>query len=353
MQIFKMLLSSLPYHFENFVLIGDFPKSTINLVKGVRAKNKVLCSLSESVQATELTKQTLPVVGSLAECTTFYEANLKGFSSIKPPSGIKQLLPGILFDKTPLKTQSMNKFLSNLNVSGEQANMAVLNLNGAELEYLVEDTSLLDTFNCILVSCSSDNIFDGASNSYNSLISHLKQTKIAYSVFPAEVHPFTFLLIHRTPAWNSHNGELEKIVSENERLEGDIVQLRKRLRESENIINEKQRELEEKLKELQAIKEQQNSLDELQQQLNKDKAWLESELNIAKLQLEQQNQASKITNKLNLKLQVDLDDLRKKYAEKEQNERELSQLIDELYVKLKQASEFYYELEKKYPELKD
>lgn len=346
MQILKMLLSSLPYHFKNLVLLGDFPKSTINVVKEVSAENKVLCSLSDNTQVTELTKRPFPVVGSLAECTTYNEANLKGFSSIKSPTNIKQLLPGILFNKKRLDTQPMDSFLFDTTVSSDQANIVLLNVNGAELEYLVEDSWLLNSFNCILVSCSNTDIFEGTSNSFETLISHLKQNHIPYSVFPAEVHPFSFVLIHRCPGWGTHNNELKEAGSDNENHQSEISQLT-------GEIEQLRKQLEGVLQELQKSKEQRKSIDEQLQQLIQEKAWLESELNTAKSQVEQQNQATKITNKLNLKLHVDLDNLRQKYSEKEQNERELSQLIDELYVKLKQASEFYYELEKKYPELMD
>ncbi|MBJ2128709.1 hypothetical protein JC525_07140 [Alteromonas sp. IB21] len=353
MQIFKMLLNSLPYQFENFVLIGDFPKSTINAVKSVNAKNKVLCSLSENSSVTDIQQQPFPVLDNVETQSTFNEANLKGFSSVKQPASIKQLLPGILFESAQLESQPMTSFLSNLSVADNTANMAVLNLNGAELQYLVEDDSLLNTFNCILVSCSSNNIFDGAEDSYKGLLSHLKENNIAYSIFPAEVHPFSFLLIHRPPAWNSDSNELKQAIADKQQAEESLTQHKELLVNSKQQNSEKQKEIAEMFQKLQANEQQLSELKAQQQKLNEEKAWLENEWNNAKSKVEEQSQASKITNKLNLKLQVDLDDLRKKYSEKEQNERELSELIDELYVKLKQASEFYYELEKKYPELTD
>ena len=61
--------------------------------------------------------------------------------------------------------------------------------------------------------------------------------------------------------------------------------------------------------------------------------------------------ALELTSKLNLKLQTDLDALRDSYAKKAKDETELKELVNELYEKLKHASKFYYELEKKYPEL--
>ena len=61
--------------------------------------------------------------------------------------------------------------------------------------------------------------------------------------------------------------------------------------------------------------------------------------------------ALELTSKLNLKLQADLDALRDSYAKKAKDETELTELVNELYAKLQHASQFYYELEKKYPEL--
>ena len=55
--------------------------------------------------------------------------------------------------------------------------------------------------------------------------------------------------------------------------------------------------------------------------------------------------------KQNLKLQVDLDDLREKFEEKAASEKALNSLIGELHQKLQQAANFYRKLEKEHPEL--
>jgi len=55
--------------------------------------------------------------------------------------------------------------------------------------------------------------------------------------------------------------------------------------------------------------------------------------------------------KQNLKLQVDLDDLRGKFEEKVASENALKSLIGELHQKLQQAANFYRKLEKEHPEL--
>ena len=402
MQIFKMLINSLPYKFQNVVFIGDFPKSTIHAAATLNADQKVLCNLNSALEVDGIAQQPFPVLDSFTNLQNYQNANLKGFSSLKAPAGIKQLLPGIIFDQAPLQCQPLDNLIQNLNIPEGSANLAVLNLNGAEHEYLVESEILLNTFSCVLISCSSSNIFEGAAESYEKLLAHFEAQNIAYSVFPAEVHPFSFILIHRMPNWKANDEAMAAISQQNEQSRKALTEvqhnaglLSQKLNEAEALLDDKEKEVQVKTNEIselsqkaaadadvlknaqeqsqqleQQINEQRSSIDaltnekqELQasygdlkakcEKLEQDKQWIEEALRKAKTQVEEQNQSVKIANKLNLKLQVDLDDLRQKYSEKEQNERELSQLIDELYVKLKQASEFYYELEKKYPELTD
>lgn len=462
MQIFKMLINSLPYKFQNVVFIGDFPKSTIHAATTLNADQKVLCNLNSALEVDGIAQQPFPVLDSFTNLQNYQNANLKGFSSLKAPAGIKQLLPGIIFDQAPLQCQPLDNLLQNLNIPEGSANLTVLNLNGAEYEYLVENEILLNTFSCALISCSSRDIFEGAEENYEKLLAHLEAKNIAYSVFPAEVHPFSFILIHRMPNWKAKDEAMAAISQEHEQLQNSLIEAqqnsdmlsqkseqaesalaardkelqvkasevaelsekaeanidalkseqersqqlenqtieqrsnidaltneKQELQASNNDLNakcekleqDKQRieqelgkakvQVEEQNQKLQnKIKEQQVAIDSLTnekqaheaslsdlkakyEKLEHYKGWLEEELRKTKAQVLEEHQSVNIANKLNLKLQADLDDLRQKYTEKEQNERELSQLIDELYVKLKQASEFYYELEKKYPELTD
>lgn len=397
-----MLINSLPYEFDNLCFIGDFPKSTVQAMATVKANNKILCNLNAGLDVDGVELKPFPVVGALSSAHEYRSANLKGFSSLKVPANIKQLMPGIVFDKQPLESRQLSELIEQLAIQEDSANLAVLNLNGAELEYLVEDDTLLNTFNCVIISCSSANIFDGSENSFNELIAHLKANGIAYSIFPAEVHPFSFVLVHRMPSWKAKDKMLLNVQDKLRVAEDSLTNtinsnqaLEQYKLKTESLLSAKEQELHDKATELQALnkvveekdgqlaneseqrKQLENNLSEQQaeieglkekvsaqntniesleakcEKLTQDLQWVEDERNKAKEELNQQNQSARIANKLNLKLQVDLDDLRAKYAEKEQNERELSQLIEELYVKLKQASEFYYELEKKYPELTD
>jgi len=70
-----------------------------------------------------------------------------------------------------------------------------------------------------------------------------------------------------------------------------------------------------------------------------------------KQKLISRQKSSDLALKLQMKSQVDLDDLREKYQTKHHNEQKLVELIKELRQKLQQASEFYYHLQVNHPEL--
>ncbi|GMQ47890.1 hypothetical protein [Vibrio sp. 10N] len=71
--------------------------------------------------------------------------------------------------------------------------------------------------------------------------------------------------------------------------------------------------------------------------------------------LESENQeltrSARLNQKMLAKSQIDLDDLRNKYAEKKSSESDLIELIKELREKLTIASKYYYQLQQEHPEL--
>ncbi|MDF4257613.1 hypothetical protein P7M41_14620, partial [Vibrio parahaemolyticus] len=104
--------------------------------------------------------------------------------------------------------------------------------------------------------------------------------------------------------------------------------------------------------------EEQELAQSLTQQLAQFKQQSEakkSELTSRLSQLESENQeltrSTRLNQKMLVKSQVDLDDLREKYAAKLQSETELVELIKELREKLTIASQYYYQLQQEHPEL--
>lgn len=399
-----MLINSLPYEFDSLCFIGDFPKSTVQAMATVKANNKILCNLNAGLDVDGVKLKPFPVVGALSSAHEYQSANLKGFSSLKVPANIKQLMPGIVFDKQPLETQPLSELIEQLAMQEDSANLAVLNLNGAELEYLVEDDTLLNTFNCVIISCSSANIFDGSENSFNELIAHLKANGIAYSIFPAEVHPFSFVLVHRMPSWKTSAEEIESIKT---RFKENQIELDKALhrfdtlkselenskRETNTLNNElsSQRELVAKIEQAYANekKELESEVDRQKQWHLENKSWAESlkatngelseKLNalekkiiasddernqlkqkVAMLEKEKQHAEKSLENnqkfadlnaRLLTKANADLDDLRTQLKEKNNQVEELTSLITRLHAKLEQAAYYYEKLQQQNPDL--
>jgi FkbM family methyltransferase len=90
--------------------------------------------------------------------------------------------------------------------------------------------------------------------------------------------------------------------------------------------------------------------------LQKNKSWAESlnkQCEELKVYSAERQQSADLALKLQTKAQVDLENLREKYQLKHINEQKLVALISELRAKLQQASEYYYELQEKHPELNE
>ena len=75
------------------------------------------------------------------------------------------------------------------------------------------------------------------------------------------------------------------------------------------------------------------------------------ELKTEKEEGQELKRSERMTQKMLVKAQVDLEDLRTKYSIKKGNEKELIQLIQELREKLTLASEYYLKIKKKYPNI--
>ncbi len=140
----------------------------------------------------------------------------------------------------------------------------------------------------------------------------------------------------------------KKLSEDNEGLSSQVATLN-----SENAaIRDEMQQAQEQVANLEVESEKNRQQLEQQSKRFEDEkqSWL-SEAKKLKEEREQEASVLKTTCKLNLKLQADLDNIRVQYSKKVQSEKELTDLISELYVKLKQASEFYYKLEENYPEI--
>ncbi len=156
--------------------------------------------------------------------------------------------------------------------------------------------------------------------------------------------------------------EYEKALQQNKQaLEDKIAELANLEKELESLTQakkasyEKCRVLEEKEAE---ISEEKKNLEEVFQTHKEKYKALEQYNEALKRKAEESNRMSlqhsatlALTAKQNMKLQIDIDNLRAKYAEKVESERSLNELIADLHEKLQQAANFYRNLESNNPEL--
>lgn len=176
----------------------------------------------------------------------------------------------------------------------------------------------------------------------------------------------------------------EQLQNAKQQSEEKQNQIDSELQQAKEQLQIVQKQAEDSLRQLQEEMQHTNQklLEEREQEHNEHKKWAES-LNREKEELVKNNEElanrlsqsqsekevlateiekmkqreSKLTSsvevnaKLILKMQLDSDDLRTKYAQKTQSEKELRQLIGELHSKLQQAANFYHQLENKHPEI--
>jgi FkbM family methyltransferase len=180
----------------------------------------------------------------------------------------------------------------------------------------------------------------------------------------------------RTEKLNNENGQLksqieklnadsvplkaqtEKLNNENQQLKGQIEKLNADsvpLKEQTEKLNTENRQLRGQIEKLNAdsapLKEQTEELDNENRQLKSQIEKLNKELENSNQKLVERQRYSDLALKLQMKSQIDLDDLREKYQTKHHNEKKLVELLKELRQKLQQASEFYNHLQKNHPEL--
>lgn len=144
---------------------------------------------------------------------------------------------------------------------------------------------------------------------------------------------------HQLQAAKQQSGEKQKQLSD------ELQQVK------QNLLAEKQRFEESKASLNNELALQKQTVETVCSEKDKQRKELLEKIEHVQNSERKQIAALELTSKLNLKLQTDLDALRVSYAKKAKDETELKELVNELYAKLKHASKFYYELEKKYPEL--
>jgi FkbM family methyltransferase len=159
------------------------------------------------------------------------------------------------------------------------------------------------------------------------------------------------------------NSQIEALRQEKATLESDLDSSHKSFAASNSQIEALRQEkatlesdLDSSHKSFAASNSQIEALRQEKATLQKNKSWAESlnkQCEELKVYSAERQQSADLALKLQTKAQVDLENLREKYQLKHINEQKLVALISELRAKLQQASEYYYELQEKHPELNE
>jgi hypothetical protein len=351
----------------------------------------------------------VPAFETAQKTTPYFTSNVLGFSSVLPPNVIKSIRPALKFTEQKVPVIALKSLMQQFNISESEPCLLVAQLNGGEQQCV--NTQILNAFTHVVIQSSLKPIF-GGSKPVEKVKSRLAECGRDYLGLAESMPPFSNFVATKTvnaeQALNYFSNrqqhreikaalenqlsvsqsDVEKVTSElqqakqqlqaakqqaeekQKRLGDELQQANQQLQTAKQQAEEKQKQLAAELQQVrqdfQAAKQQSedtrlkfNNELELQKQLvekvslERDRAQKELREKIESAQnLERKQIASlELTSKLNLKLQMDLDALRDSYASKVKEETELTELVSELYSKLQQASKFYFELEKKYPEL--
>jgi chromosome segregation ATPase len=154
--------------------------------------------------------------------------------------------------------------------------------------------------------------------------------------------------------------QAEALKIQNDQLSAQITEQQtviEQLTAQVNVFETKQHELVEGHKNKDAqITELTKQHDRQAQDNQENKHWAErlnQQCEELKVYSGERQRSADLALKLQTKAQIDLENLREKYQHTLSNEQKLVALISELRSKLKQAAEYYYELQKKHPELNE
>lgn len=279
-----------------------------------------------------------------SEPVQVFEFSNPRYNSLAEPSEKLKSRPNLkLTANNQLSGKPFTELLSELPFSEQKINLLIFSVPGTENMLIQHAAEKLYAFDYILIDPKNSDFYatpwdikekvDG----FNLSNFNLNENGITGFLYTRNISREKELQRELTLL----KAELQKECEELQTTKEEVQSLQKQLHQAQGQVSN--------LKE-----ENEKSEDQLKQQSIRHEDEKQRWLSEAKKLKEVQNQEAsvlKTTCKLNLKLQADLDHIRGQYSKKVQAEKELTDLISELYVKLKQASEFYDKLEEIYPEI--
>ncbi len=351
-------------------------------------------------------KHGVPAFDAKQESMRYFVSNVPGYSSVLPPNVIKSIRPALEFTEQDAAVIELTLLLQQFDISENRPCLLISQLNGAEQQCL--SSQLLNAFTHVVIQSSLKPIF-GESKPVENLKKELAVCGRDYLELAESMPPFSnFVATKKVNAEQALNyfsqrlqhkeikssleGQLGAFKNKTDQVTEELRQAKQHFQAASQRSDEEQKRLAE---ELQQVKHQ---LQTIKQQAEEKQKQLDEELKLAKQQLQASSQqkeegqkqlteelqhaqqklqsinhkiaagddkinalndelasvrklsdmhlkASETSNRLNLSLQADLNNLRAQYLEKLNEAESLTNLVNELYVKLKHAANYYHSLQ--------
>ncbi len=279
-----------------------------------------------------------------SEPVNVHEFSNPRYNSLAAPSEKLKSRPNLkLIANEKISGKPFAELLSELTFSEEKINLLVFTVPGSENILIQNSTEMLTVFDYIIIEPKNSDYYvtpwniTGRVDGFNLTNFNLNEngsTGFLYSRNFSREKEIQRELSSLKADFQKQSEALQGTMEETKALKEQLQQSQEKMTNLEAEIEKKEEQLKQQISRFEDEKQ----------------TWISE---AKKLSDERDQEASvlKTTCKLNLKLQADLDNIRVQYSKKVQFEKELTDLISELYVKLKQASEFYNKLEQNYPEI--
>ena len=327
------------------------------------------------------------------------------YSSFHKTDKLKALFQNLKTEQEiTVDTLSFTNLIEKVTLDKDKKNVLVLQVNGAEFNVLQQaNENELMLFSCIAIQQFKSNYFENAKG-VSKLIDLMKSKGFQLTIENDSDVVFSHLTfrkdenVFKLKALNENNqiqatrikdlenqlntsneiktNELNKVAEQSKKQAMRIEELENQINASnEAKANDTNKVAEQSKKQAMRIEELDNLTKKNEDKLvklsienelitkerdsqaghhKKNKDWAESlKLQVSKLtvDLEEKSRSAILSQKMQAKADVDLDNLRESYSQKLTSEMELLDLVKELREKLTLASKYYSVLQQKHPEL--
>jgi hypothetical protein len=296
----------------------------------------------------------------------FYQGSITKYSSVLKPAHIKKLIPGLTFNERHDVTGiTVEQLLSKESLGKNDTALLVLDINGAETELKHVLVTLVKVFDSLVIKTAPESLFGEMTAPMNTLSNHLKELDLVPIVLPEMSPPYVNLIVNNAKPHGLTEITNNKLVEQQENentIKQRLATVNKSLLENQGKFEKLKHQFGDVASQKAEFEQQLNNITkELTEQThwhleNKKRAeGLQKQLHDKSNSFEQLqsqfNDSSSLSSKMMLKAQLDLDSLRSKYQHKVDSERQLLALVKQLREKLEMAANYYFRLQKDYPEL--